>query len=119
LKYFPEDFNVDWTKNFAAAITICDKEGIITYMNDQAAVMFANNGGYDLIGKSLFECHLQSSNDKIAEIMQTRKPHAYTTEKKGIKRLIYQAPHIENGAVIGIVELAIEIPSDMPHYIRS
>lgn len=110
---------MDWTKNYAAAITICNKEGIITYMNDQAAVMFASNGGYDLVGKSLFECHIQSSNDKMVEIMQTGKPNAYTTEKKGKKRLIYQAPHIEKGEVIGIVELAIEIPSSMPHHVRS
>jgi hypothetical protein len=48
---------MDWIKIFSAAITICNKEGIITYLNDQAAAMFANNGGYDLIGKSLFECH--------------------------------------------------------------
>jgi sensor histidine kinase regulating citrate/malate metabolism len=110
---------MDWAKNYAAAVTICDKEGIITYMNDQAAVMFANNGGYDLIGKCLFECHLQSSNDKMAEIIQTGKPNAYTTEKKGKKRLIYQSPHIENGEVLGIVELAIEIPFTMPHHVRS
>jgi sensor histidine kinase regulating citrate/malate metabolism len=110
---------MDWTKNYAAAITICDKEGMITYMNDQAAVMFASNGGYDLIGKSLFECHLQSSNEKITEMMQTGKPNAYTTEKNGKKKLIYQAPHMENGKVTGIVELAIEIPFVMPHHIRS
>jgi hypothetical protein len=56
---------------------------------------------------------------KIAEIMQTGKPNAYSIEKKGKKKLIYQAPQIENGEVIGVVELAIEIPFDMPHHIRS
>jgi sensor histidine kinase regulating citrate/malate metabolism len=110
---------MDWEKNYSAAIAICNKEGIITYLNDAAAAMYVNNGGYDLIGKSLFECHKPSSNDKMADIMRTGKPHTYTTEKKGIKRLIYQAPHIENGDVLGIVELAIEIPFDIPHHIRS
>lgn len=110
---------MEWSKEYAAAITICDREGIITYMNDQAAVMFKNNGGYDLLGKSLMDCHKQSSNDKIAEILKTGKPNAYTTEKKGTKRLIYQAPQIEKGEITGIVELAIEIPFDMPHHVRS
>lgn len=110
---------MDWSKNFSAAITICDKEGIITYMNDQAAAMFAASGGYDLIGKNLSECHQQASTDKMDEIMRTGKPHVYTTEKKGIKRLFYQAPHIENGEVLGIVDLAMEIPLDIPHHIRS
>lgn len=111
---------MDWAKDFTAAITICNKDGIITYMNDQAAVMFTNNGGYDLMGKNLFECHLQqSSNEKIVGIMQTGKPHSYTIERKGQKRLIYQAPQIENGEIIGVVELAIEIPFDLPHHVRS
>jgi sensor histidine kinase regulating citrate/malate metabolism len=110
---------MNWTKNFSAAITICNKEGVITYLNDQAAAMFANNGGYDLIGKNLSECHRQSSTEKMAEIMRSGKPHVYTTEKKGTKRLFYQAPHIENGEVLGIVDLAMEIPLDIPHHIRS
>ncbi len=109
---------MDWAKDLAAAITICDKEGVITYMNEQAAVMFKNNGGYDLMGKNLAECHKQSSTDRINEIMETRIPHVYTTERKGQKKLLYQAPQIENGEVVGIVELAIEIPFDMPHHIR-
>lgn len=110
---------MDWMNNFSAAITICNKEQIITYMNDRAAAMFANNGGYNLVGKSLSACHQQSSTDKIADIMQTGKPHVYTTEKNGTKRLFYQAPHIENGEVRGIVDLAMEIPFDIPHHIRS
>ncbi len=110
---------MDWTTDFSAAITICNKEGIITYMNEQAAAMFVNSGGYALVGKNLSACHQQSSNEKIAEIMRTGKPHIYTTEKNGTKRLFYQAPHIENGKVLGIVDLAMEIPFDLPHFIRS
>lgn len=109
---------MDWTKSFSAAITISNKNGIITYMNDKAAEMFSNYGGFILIGKNLANCHLQTSNEKIAEIMKTRKPNAYTIEKNGIKKFIYQAPHIENEEVVGIVELSVEIPFDMPHHIR-
>jgi len=110
---------MDWLKNFSAAITICDKAGTITYMNEQAAAMFAGSGGYDLIGKNLSECHQTSSTEKMAEIIRTGKPHIYTTEKKGIKRFFYQAPQIENGEVVGIVDLAMEIPFEIPHFIRS
>jgi len=42
----------------------------------------------------------------------------YTIEKKGIKKLIYQAPWYENGEFSGVVELSIPIPFEMPHYIR-
>jgi hypothetical protein len=116
---FSEGFKMDWQKEFSGAITICDRSGIITYMNDQAAAMFAGNGGYDLIGKSIFDCHQQASNEKIAEIMITGRPHIYTTEKNGIKRLFYQTPHIENGEILGIVDLGLEIPFDIPHHKRS
>jgi hypothetical protein len=46
------------------------------------------------IGKSLFDCHQQSSNEKIVEIMQTGKPQIYTTEKQGKKRLFYQSRRV-------------------------
>ena len=110
---------MDWSKNFSAAITICNKEGIITYMNDLAAETFSNDGGYNLIGKNLSGCHSKNSNDKIKEILKTGIPNVYSIEKNGKKKLIYQAPQIENKEITGIVELSIEIPFDMPHHIRS
>lgn len=110
---------MDWTKSFSAAVTICNKEGVITYMNDRAAEIFADDGGYNLIGKNLFDCHSKMSNDRIKEILETGNPNIYSIEKNGKKKLIYQAPQIENNEIAGIVELSIEIPFDMPHHIRS
>lgn len=43
---------------------------------------------------------------------------AIATEKQGKKQLIYPAQQIENGKVIGIVELATDIPFDMPPHLR-
>jgi sensor histidine kinase regulating citrate/malate metabolism len=111
---------MDWIKDFSVAVVLCDTKGVITYLNDQAVAMYEPFGGKALLGKSVFECHKQqASNDKMIEIMQTRKPHVYTTERKGVKRLIYQTPHIVNDEVIGIIELAIVIPYEMPHFVRS
>jgi hypothetical protein len=53
--------NINWEKEFDAAITICDKDGIIIEMNDASAKSFAGEGGYDLIGKNLFGCHTERS----------------------------------------------------------
>jgi transcriptional regulator with PAS, ATPase and Fis domain len=108
----------NWIKEFPAAVTVCDKEGIITEMNDKSAVTFSKDGGYDLIGKNLFNCHSQNSIEKIKELLNENKTNAYTIEKNGVKKLVYQAPRIENGEVKGLVELVIEIPFDMPHFIR-
>lgn len=109
----------DWIKEFTAAIIVCDKEGIIINMNDKSATSFAKDGGYDLIGKNLHDCHKQSSNDKMKEIIDDKKSNIYTIEKNGIKKLIFQSPHYENGEVKGLVEIVIDIPFEMPHFVRS
>ena len=109
----------DWIKEFPAAITVCDNEGIITSMNDMSAAKFAKDGGYDLIGKNLHDCHKQSSSDKIKEIIHDKKSNVYTIEKNGLKKFIYQSPFYENGEIKGLVEIVIEIPFEMPHFVRS
>lgn len=109
---------MDWTKEFPASILMCDNNGVVTEMNEKAAATFADDGGYGLIGKNLFECHTAASNEIIKKIMNEKKPNVYTIEKKGIKKLIYQSPWFENGEMKGLVELSLEIPFDMPHFIR-
>lgn len=108
-----------WTKEFNAAITICDAEGKIIEMNEKAAETFKDDGGYELIGKNLFECHSEQSNKIIREMISQKKSNVYTIEKNGTKKLIYQSPYFENNEFKGLVELSIEIPFDMPHHARS
>ena len=109
---------MNWIKEIPAAITVCDINGIIIELNEKAATTFADDGGYALIGKNLFECHTVKSNEIIKKIMNEKKPNVYTIEKNGIKKLIYQSPWYENGEMKGLVELSLEIPFDMPHFIR-
>lgn len=111
--------NSKWAKEFSAAVTICDTDGVITDMNEKASVVFKDDGGYDLIGTNLFGCHSDESNEKIKQIMNEQKPNVYTIEKHGKKKLIYQSPWFENGEMKGLVELSIEIPFKMPNFIRS
>lgn len=107
-----------WTKEFNAAITICNADGKIIEMNEKAAATFKEDGGYELIGKNLFECHSEQSNKIIKEMITEKKTNVYTIEKNGTKKLIYQAPWFESGEFKGLVELSIEIPFDMRHHIR-
>ena len=107
-----------WIKEFSAAITLCDTNGIVTGMNEKSAEVFADDGGYNLIGTNISGCHTAESNEKIKEIMNGQKPNIYTIEKNGKKKLIYQSPWFENGEMKGLVELSIEIPFEMPHFIR-
>lgn len=110
--------NFEWIKEFPAAITVCDKQGVVIEMNDKACATFANDGGAKLIGHSLKDCHKPESWDKILNMLEHGVNNVYTIEKNGIHKLIYQQPWYKDGIVAGVVEMSIEIPKDMPHYVR-
>jgi transcriptional regulator with PAS, ATPase and Fis domain len=100
------------------AVTISDINGIIIYMNKKSAEVFKEDGGYNLIGKSLFNCHNNQSIDIIKQLTAENKSNTYTIEKNGKKKLIHQMPWCDNGEVKGLIELSIEIPFNMDHHFR-
>ena len=108
----------NWVKEFQAAITVCDKDGIILSMNDRAARTFQKDGGCALIGKSLMDCHPEPARSKLSQMLKNPVTNCYTIEKNGVKKMIYQAPWHENGQFMGYVEMSMEIPFEMPHFIR-
>ncbi len=108
----------DWTKEFPGAITVCDTQGIILAMNDRACSTFSKSGGTTLIGKNLLDCHPEPARSKLLQLLAHPVNNAYTIEKQGTKKLIYQAPWYRNGVFAGLVELSLVIPIDMPHFVR-
>jgi len=108
----------DWATEFPGAVTVAGKDGTILYMNDKAAKTFEREGGRSLIGTDLMACHNENSRGIIRRIMDEEKPNVYTIEKKGIKKLIFQAPWYESGELAGLVELSLEIPFELPHFKR-
>jgi PAS domain-containing protein len=107
-----------WVKEFPAAITVCDPDGIILEMNDKAAEAFAKDGGRGLIGKNVLDCHPEPARGQLERMLDKQQKNVYTIEKKGKKKLIYQTPWYKNGVYSGFVELSIEIPFEMPHFVR-
>ena len=107
-----------WVKEFPAAITVCDLDGIILEMNDKAAGTFAEDGGRDLIGKNVLDCHPEPARSQLERMLDRQQKNVYTIEKKGKKKLIYQTPWYKDGVYTGFVELSIEIPFEMPNFIR-
>lgn len=106
----------DWAKEMNCAVTVCDAEGVILYMNDKAKETFASHG--DLVGTNLMGCHNERSREIICGLLDTGGSNAYTIEKKGVRKMIYQTAWKVDGRVAGLVEISMVIPSDMPHYIR-
>ncbi len=109
---------MDFIKELSAAVTVCDRNGIIVYMNNKSAEMFHKYGGQELLGKNLIDCHLEPSKTKIKMMLETQTENIYTTEKNGKKKYIFQTPIFENGEYNGFAEMIFDTPPDIPHYIR-
>ncbi len=108
----------EWLDAVPGAVTICDAQGVILEMNEQAARQFSASGGRALVGRNLLDCHPEPARSRVAELLRQGTPNVYTIEKAGVRRLIYQAPWLREGSVVGLIELSLEIPREMPHFVR-
>lgn len=106
----------NWAEDTNCAITVCDKDGKIVFMNKKSCELFAKSGS--IIGRNLKEFHPERAWKIIQELLKTGGTNCYTISKRGQKKMIYQSAWFENGAVAGLVEISVIIPESMPHYIR-
>jgi hypothetical protein len=108
----------DWLDGVAVAATVCNRQGICLFMNEQAAKIFAKSGGKDLVGKSLLDCHDEPARTRFAAQLSTPTPNTYTIEKGGVRKIIHQVPWFAKGTFAGVVELSFELPVELPHFVR-
>ena len=113
-----KQLQMEWIEKLDGNVIVSDADGKVIYMNERAISGYEKDGGKNIIGKNLLDCHSESSRKKILEIMTTGQKNVYTIEKKGKKKIIYQSPWFNEGEFRGIVEFSLEIPCEMPHYIR-
>lgn len=109
---------MDWVREFPGAVTVCDLSGVILAMNDKAIADFANYGGAELIGQNLLDCHPEPSKSKVRELLESGRRNVYTIEKRGVKKMIYQSPWFKDGQRAGLMELGLELPAELPHFVR-
>ncbi len=107
-----------WLDGIAVAATVCDRAGVCLYMNEQAARVFAKNGGRALVGKNLLDCHPEPGRARFAAQLAVPSPHSYTIEKDGVRKLIHQLPWYKGGVFAGVVELSFAVPAVLPHFVR-
>lgn len=108
----------DYFAEIPVAITVCDKDGIILYMNEKSIATFEKEGGAALIGKNLYDCHPGSSREKLAALLNSHETNTYTIEKEGVHKMIHQTPWLENGEFKGLIEFSFVIPANPSHFIR-
>jgi len=107
-----------WVHGFPGAVTVTDAAGVIIEMNEEALEAFRKEGGAKLLGTHVLDCHPEPSRTRLEAMMTGRTKNVYTIEKGGKKKLIYQTPWFKEGRYAGFVELSLEIPFDMPHFVR-
>jgi len=105
-------------EQFGVAVTVCDADGIVLEINERAAKTFERQDGKQLVGQNLLDCHPEPARSKLLQLMENQRKNVYTIEKQGIKKLIYQSPWYVDGRYGGFVELSLEIPAVMPHFVR-
>ena len=110
--------NPSWDSEVDFAITVCNESGTIVRMNEKSKSTFQKENDDDLIGKNVLECHPPAAREKLGDLLKNHTTDAYTIEKNGQKKLIYQTPWYEQGEFRGLVELSLILPKDMPHSIR-
>ena len=94
-----------------AAVTIADQDFQISFMNDRAAVFYAEDGGTELIGKDLLNCHREEHKSVIRAAYARYRagdltPTRYHAQREdGALESIVHIPLIVEGQFRGIAEL--------------
>ncbi len=107
-----------WQKEAPFGIIVTDSAGIILEINDRSARSFEKDGGRELIGKNALACHPEPARSKLAALLAEGRSNIYTIEKNGVRKMIVQVPWYLEGRPSGLVELSIELPEEVPHFVR-
>jgi hypothetical protein len=107
-----------WINSLNVSVMVCDRAGTILFLNATAEKQYAKDGGAALVGRNLRDCHNALSNEKIARLIADGVPNHYTITKHGRKRMIHQLPWFVDGRCAGLIELAMDIPDELPHFDR-
>lgn len=105
---------INWSDEFKGEITICDRNGIIVYMNQYAIRQFEKYGGAKLMGTNLIDCHPEPSKSKLIEMLQNPIENSYINEKNGQQKIVLQTPWMQEGEFCGVIEISFELPDSMP-----
>jgi len=106
-----------WIDTLPGAVTVCNRDGFIIFMNQKSKDTFSN-GDEGMIGQSIYDCHSPESVRIIQELLLSGRSNSYTISKNGVRKFIHQTPFFQNGEVAGLVEFSFVIPEDLPHHIR-
>ena len=115
----PAQVRREWFDGLPCSVTVCARDYTILYLNDRSAEVNASDGGKSLVGKNLLDCHPADAEQRLRKVMASRRPNVYTIEKRGQRKIIFQAHWKKRGRAAGLVEITFELPTRVPHFVRS
>jgi len=115
----PTALPFEWLEELPCAVTVCDSDYIILYLNARSAEVNAKDGGKALVGKNMLDCHPPEARAKLERVMASGVPNVYTIERHGVRKMIYQCHWRRSGEVAGLVEVTFELPQEIPHFLRT
>lgn len=100
------DLMVALLDSFKYPVVFVDTDHIIRYMNKVAIVGYGKRWGYNLVGKSVLDCHNQKSCETIKEILtamqEGEEEHLITDNAR--HKVYMRAVRNASGALIGYFE---------------
>ena len=104
------------------AIVICDLNHDIIYMNPAASEEYADDSGYGLIGRSIFDCHSRKSAEMIYRVVRWFEKdagnnviHTFFSESRNMD--FYMVALRDGGKLIGYYEKHVSrTPDTVPAY---
>jgi PAS domain-containing protein len=114
----PGNKELRWAEGVPYALTVCDNDGVVIWMNDAAARHYARFGGKDRIGRSMLDCHPEPARKIVQRMLAEPGVNVYTIEKAGRRTLVYQTTWYADGEPGGLVEALLDLPDSFPHHVR-
>jgi len=108
----------EWMATYPAEIMICDQNGTILEMSGVAIQMYAKEGGAEMIGRNVFEHHPAPARSQILKIVNQRRHVIYTTEQRGLKKLVSIAPWYRGGEYAGFALIVLDLPAQLPNLVK-
>ncbi|MBR4213334.1 MAG: diguanylate cyclase [Bacteroidales bacterium] len=108
----------DYFEKADVAVTVCAKDGTILDMNAKSCRTFLKPGAEPILGKNVLDCHPEPARSMLADMLAHPRTNAYTVEKEGVKKLIYQCPWYDGEEYAGFMEISIVLPENMPNRVR-
>ena len=99
-----------WAEAMNCAVTVCDKEGVIVYMNRKSRETFCKEGK-SLIGSNLFGCHPEHAREKIRHMLSTGESNAYTILKHGVRNRLEKPACLDaQSPAANLMEILDQLP---------